>query len=185
MPIEAKILDALFFLLFLFILYLCIYVGRIIAIDYGKKRTGLAVTDEQQRIATPLDTVPTASLVSYLVSYMSREPVEAMVIGWPVQLDGTPSETQKQYVEPAIRQLRKIFPDIRLETMDERFTSKMAFQSMIDGGLRKKDRRDKGTIDRVSAVILLQSYLIRQQMEAERTAAQSENRTAASASFLI
>ena len=159
------------------------HVGRIIAIDYGKKRTGLAVTDEQQRIATPLDTVPTANLMAYLVGYTAREPVEAMVIGWPVRLDGTPSETQKQYVEPALRQLRKNFPDIRLETMDERFTSKMAFQSMIDGGLRNKDRRDKGTFDRVSAVILLQSYLTRQQMEAERAAAQPDNRTVASASL--
>ena len=155
--------------------------GRIIAIDYGRKPTGLAVTDEQQRIATPLDTVPTVDLVTYLAGYTAREPVEAMVIGCPVRLDGSPSETQQQYVEPAIRQLRRKFPDIRLETMDERFTSKMAFQSMIDGGLRRKDRRDKGTIDRVSAVILLQSYLTRRQMEAERAVAQPDNPAATSA----
>ena len=132
--------------------------ARILAIDYGKKRTGLAVTDPLQMIASGLQTLPSAEVIRFLQDYFSKEAVECVVIGYPVKLNNTPSEAVR-YVNEFIRKFVKSFPTIQLVQYDERFTSKMAFQAMIDGGLKKKQRQDKAMIDKVSAVILLQSYL--------------------------
>ena len=132
--------------------------GRIMAIDYGVRRTGLAVTDPERIIASALDTVETPALPQYLKDYCSREAVDIFVVGEARQMDGTPSESM-QYIEPFVARLRTMFPDKEVARIDERFTSKMAFQSMIDSGLKKKDRRDKGRIDRVAATIMLQDYM--------------------------
>lgn len=147
--------------------------GRILAIDYGRKRTGLAVTDPMRLIASPLETVPTSDLMGFLTSYMAKEPVDLMVIGKPTMLNGMPSETEKVYIEPAVKALRNRFPNVTVEMMDERFTSKIAFRSMIDGGLKKSGRQDKATIDKVSAALLLQSYLTQEQIRGEREASSS------------
>jgi len=132
--------------------------ARIMAIDYGRKRTGLAVTDELQLIATPLSTVDTPKLAQYLADYCRREPVERFVVGLAKHMDNTPSESA-QYIEPFVQQLALQFPDIPISRIDERFTSKMAFQSMIDGGLRKKQRQNKALIDTLSAVLILQNFM--------------------------
>ena len=140
---------------------------RILAIDYGRKRVGLAVTDMLQIIATALETVHANEVLGYLAKYTEIEPVELFVIGMPKNLNNMPAEAA-QYVEPFIKQLKKKFPDIPIETIDERFTSKIAFRSMIDGGVKKMDRRNKETIDKVSAVIILQSYLEARQIRNDR-----------------
>ncbi len=132
--------------------------SRIMAIDYGQKRVGLAVTDEGQIIATALDTVHVKDIFQYLKQYVEKENVSSFVVGDPKQLNNTASESAR-FVDPFVKKLRKEFPDIRVERYDERFTSKMAFQSMIDMGMKKKDRREKANIDKISAVILLQSYM--------------------------
>lgn len=132
--------------------------GRIMAIDYGKKRTGLAVTDPVRIIATALTTVETPTLMHYLKDYCAREEVDIFVVGEAKHMDNTPSESM-QYIEPFVAELRSQFPDKEVARVDERFTSKIAFQSMIDSGLRKKQRRNKGMIDQVSATIILQSYM--------------------------
>ncbi len=132
--------------------------SRIMAIDYGQKRVGLAVTDEAQIIATALDTVHVKDIFQYLKQYVEKENVSSFVVGEPKQLNNTPSESVR-FVDPFVKKLRKEFPLINVERYDERFTSKMAFQSMIDMGMKKKDRRDKANIDKISAVILLQSYM--------------------------
>lgn len=137
--------------------------GRILAIDYGRKRTGLAVTDRLQLIATALDTIPSQTLVDYLTHYFAQESVETIVVGKPLMLNGSSSETEEIYVMPMVKNLKRVFPNLEIVMWDERFTSKIAFQSMIAGGLKKKDRQEKGTIDRVSAVLLLQSYLEQKQ----------------------
>lgn len=129
------------------------------AIDYGRKRTGLAVTDPMQLISTGLTTVSTHDLIAFLDDYLTRETVDAFVVGYPLFADGTPSETAITYVDPFIRRLRNHFPKQSVTLLDERFTSKMAFQAMIDGGLKKKARARKETIDTVSAVILLQDFM--------------------------
>jgi len=131
---------------------------RIVGIDYGKKRVGLAVTDPLHLFATALDTVAAADVLNYLKQYMKKEPVERFVVGYPKNLNNAPAEAA-QYVEAFLKQLQHLFPAIPVTLIDERFTSKMAFQAMIDGGVKKMDRRNKGTIDKVSAVIILQSYL--------------------------
>jgi len=128
------------------------------AIDYGQKRVGLAVTDEAQIIATALDTVHVKDIFQYLKQYLKKENVSSFVVGEPKQLNNKPSESVR-FVDPFVKKLRKEFPLINVERYDERFTSKMAFQSMIDMGMKKKDRRDKANIDKISAVILLQSYM--------------------------
>lgn len=128
------------------------------AIDYGRKRTGLAVTDELKLIATGLTTVETPKLMEFLTNYVSREQVECFVVGEAKRMDNTPSESA-QYIEPFVIKLKEKFPDIPVERIDERFTSKIAFQAMIDGGLKKKQRQNKALIDTVSAVIILQSYM--------------------------
>lgn len=132
--------------------------GRIMAIDYGKKRTGLAVTDPVRIIATALTTVATPTLLSYLKDYCAREEVDLFVVGEARHMDGTPSESM-QYIEPFVEELKRTFPDKEVARVDERFTSKIAFQTMIDSGLRKKQRRDKGMIDQIAATIILQSYM--------------------------
>lgn len=132
------------------------------AIDYGRKRTGLAVTDELQLIATALTTVETPKLMDYLSNYVAKEPVECFVVGEAKRMDNTPSESA-QYIEPFVVKLKEKFPSIPVKRIDERFTSKMAFQAMIDGGLKKKQRQNKALIDTVSAVIILQSYMQRTQ----------------------
>jgi putative holliday junction resolvase len=132
--------------------------GRILAIDYGQKRVGIAVTDEQKIIANALTTVHSKDVISFLKDYNSKENLELFVIGEPKQMNNLPSESAK-FVEIFIKKLKKEFPEIPIKKFDERFTSKIAFQSMIDGGLKKKDRRNKEIIDRISATLILQSYL--------------------------
>lgn len=132
--------------------------GRIVAIDYGRKRTGLAVTDTLQLIAGGLATVPSGELTAYLAAYAAREPVERFVVGLPKQMNNEPSENM-HYVEAFVTHLRRTLPEIPVEYYDERFTSVMAHQAMIDGGLRKKKRQDKRLVDEISAVIILQAYL--------------------------
>lgn len=132
--------------------------GRILAIDYGKKRVGLAVTDPLQMIATRLETVATSEIWSSLERYFQTETVERVVVGYPLQLNNQASEAV-EYINPFLKTFQKKFPAMPIEQVDERFTSKLAFQAMIDSGLKKSDRRNKGLIDGVSATIILQSYL--------------------------
>lgn len=132
--------------------------GRILAIDFGLKRTGIAVTDPLQIIANGLDTVPTHTLLAFLNSYFEKEIVDLVVIGMPKNLDNTDTDSTAE-VRIFIKSFRKKFPLVPLVEHDERFTSKLAMQAMIAGGMSKKDRREKGTVDRVSATIILQSYL--------------------------
>ena len=130
--------------------------GRILAIDYGRKRTGIAVTDTLQMIANGLTTVPSGELVAWLSGYVSKEPVDLFVVGQPKQMNNEPSENTK-YVEAFVT--HRTIPDIPVEYYDERFTSVLAHKAMLDGGLKKKKRQDKGLVDEISAVIILQSYL--------------------------
>lgn len=132
--------------------------GRILAIDYGKKRVGLAVTDPMQMIASPLTTIAANEIEPFLTDYLQKEEVDEFVIGYPVQMNNKPSESVK-YIDPFLKRLQKLFPDKPVHLLDERFTSKMALRTMIDGGVRKKDRRDKSMVDRISASIILQSFL--------------------------
>lgn len=132
--------------------------ARILAIDYGKKRTGLAVTDPLKIIATGLATVDTDQLIWYLKQYFAKEAVERILLGYPRQLDGSDNDITPK-VDKLFGQLQKLFPDIPAQLVDERFTSKMAFQAMIDSGLKKKDRQDKALVDEISATILLQGYM--------------------------
>ncbi len=134
--------------------------GRILAIDFGQKRVGLAVTDPMQMIATRLTTIPTNEIWIFLKDYFSKENVEKIIIGYPVQMNNQPSQAV-QYINPFLKKFQKEYPEMPIEQVDERFTSKMAFQTMIDAGLKKKDRQNKETIDGVSATIILQSYLER------------------------
>ena len=132
--------------------------GRLLAIDYGRKRCGLAVTDVLQIVATALDTVPSAQLIPYIKSYVARERVDEIIVGLPKTLDGQPSESMR-YITPAINRLRKELPYIEIKFFDERFTSTLAHRAMIDSGVKKSDRRDKAAIDRMAAVIILNGYL--------------------------
>lgn len=132
--------------------------SRIIAIDYGKKRTGIAVTDPLQIIANGLTTVPTHQLVDFLLDYVRREPVERIVVGHPKQMNNEDSENMKNIV-PFLNRLRKLLPDMPVELVDERFTSVLAHQAILAGGLKKKDRQNKALVDEISATIILQSYL--------------------------
>jgi len=133
--------------------------GRIIGIDYGGKRAGIAVTDPLQMIAGGLETIASDDVEKWLEIYNANEPVERIVVGCPVMLNGSESDTMTLYVQPFVNRLRKKFPNMLIETLDERFTSKMAVRTMIDGGMKKKNRRNKANIDKISATILLQSYL--------------------------
>ena len=132
--------------------------SRILALDYGEKRIGIAVTDEMQIIASGLTTVPTAEIFDFLDDYVKKENVELFLIGEPKQMNNTASESEK-LILPFISQLTKRFGQIPIKRVDERFTSKMAFQTMIDSGLTKKQRQNKALIDEISATIILQSYL--------------------------
>jgi len=132
--------------------------GRIIAIDYGTKRTGVAVTDPGQMIASPVETVPSHELMNYLQTYFAREQVELLVVGHPRQMDYSESESMKQ-IRFFVDAFKKRFTEIPVEWMDERFTSKMALDAMIAGGMKKSDRRVKGQVDKVSAALILQSFL--------------------------
>ena len=132
--------------------------ARIIAIDYGAKRTGIAVTDPLGIIAQPLETVATHTLMDFLRGYIARESVERIIVGLPKQMDGSNSENF-QRIEPFINRLRKELPSIPVEYYDERFTSVLAHRAMIDGGVGKMARRDKAMVDRISAAIILQGYM--------------------------
>lgn len=137
--------------------------GKILAIDYGKKRTGIAITDDMQIIASGLTTVASDSAIAFLADYFSKENVVKVLIGEPKQMDGTPSESTP-IIEAFVRKFKTAFPEMEVVRVDERFTSKMAFQAMIDSGLKKKQRRDKGLIDEISATILLRDYLSRKML---------------------
>lgn len=131
---------------------------RLIAIDYGTKRTGLAVTDTLGIIAQPLETVDTKVLERYLADYFSREEVSTIVVGYPRRLDGSPSDTMR-FVEPLIGRLRHAYPDKRVVAYDERFTSVLAQRTILESGIGKMARRDKSLVDKVSAAIILQDYM--------------------------
>lgn len=133
---------------------------RILALDYGLKRTGIAVTDELQIIASGLTTVPSETIISFLKDYFAKEDVIKVLIGEPKQMNGQPSESTP-VIEKFVAEFKTNFPDIIVERVDERFTSKMALQTMIDSGLKKKQRQNKGLIDEIAATILLQEYLTR------------------------
>ena len=132
--------------------------ARIVAFDYGHKRIGLAVTDELQIIASGIETVDTKNIFSFLNKYLATENVELFIVGEPKQMNNTASESEA-FIKPFIEKLASTYPKIPIKRVDERFTSKMAFQSMIDGGLKKKQRQNKALIDKISATIILQTYL--------------------------
>ncbi len=132
--------------------------GRILGIDYGRKRTGVAVTDPLGIVAGNLATVPTHTLMQFIQDYIGREQVDRIVIGNPMQLNGQPSDSMK-YITPFVNKLRKVLPDMPLVMYDERFTSTIAHQAMIDGGMKKSDRRDKSRVDAIAATIILNDYL--------------------------
>ncbi len=132
--------------------------GRILAIDFGRKRTGLAVTDPLRITANGLETVATHEAIAYIEKYIAKEPVDLFVIGKPTQMNGEDSESMK-YLKPFASQLAKKFPDIQIVYVDERFTSVLAHRAMLEGGLKKKDRQNKTLVDKISATIILQSYL--------------------------
>ena len=132
--------------------------NRTIGIDYGKARVGVAVSDPLGIFASPLETVPAAKIIEYLQKYAAAEPVERFVVGWPLNLDGRPAAAAED-VEIFLKRLRKAFPGVSVELEDERFTSVLAHRAMIDGGMKKSERRDKASVDRISAAIILQSYL--------------------------
>jgi len=129
-----------------------------LAIDYGKARTGLAVTDPLQLIANGLTTVETSKLEAFILDYINKEEVERIVIGRPTQMNGEDSENMRR-ITPFVNRLHKILPDVPVEFVDERFTSVLAHRAMLDGGLRKKARQNKALVDEISATIILQSYM--------------------------
>ena len=133
---------------------------RILSIDYGLKRTGIAVTDELQIIASGLTTITSETAISFLTAYFNKENVAKVLIGEPKQMNGEPSESTA-IIEEFVKKFSKAFPEMKIIRVDERFTSKMAFQTMIDSGLNKKKRQDKALVDEISATIMLQDYLTR------------------------
>ena len=132
--------------------------GRILAIDYGRKRTGLAVTDVLRITANPLLTIETGQLIAWLTDYFAHEPVDEVVIGHPTQMNGQESESMN-YIRPFMGVFKKTFPTIPITMYDERFTSVLAHRAMIDGGLKKKARQDKAVVDKIAACIILEDYL--------------------------
>ncbi|MDA8685879.1 Holliday junction resolvase RuvX [Robiginitalea sp.] len=132
--------------------------ARIMALDYGKKRTGIAVTDPLQLIASGLQTVPTSDLLSYLERYLKEETLDCIVVGEPRQMDYSPSEVETD-IQVFLNRLTNRFPGLTIARQDERFTSKMAVQAMIQGGMKKKKRQDKAAVDQISATLILQAYL--------------------------
>ncbi len=143
--------------------------SRLLALDYGTKRVGVAATDVSQLIASPLTTVPTHELLAWLKTYLATEPVAALIVGLPRHLDGGPTDTTP-HVVGLVRTLRKQFPDVPLHTVDERFTSTMAHQTMLAGGLGRKARQDKAMVDKISAAIILQSFMESRANDAARAA---------------
>jgi putative Holliday junction resolvase len=133
--------------------------ARILCIDYGGKRTGIAVTDPLQIIATGLTTIDTREFIAFLRNYIAKEPVERIIIGMPLNMDDTATHATP-LVEQAIKQLQKQFPTIPVETVDERYTSKMAKAAMLEMGMKKKQRRDKKLVDEIAATIMLQEYML-------------------------
>lgn len=132
--------------------------ARILGIDYGRKRTGVAVTDPLQIVAGAIGTLPTHTVLQFIKDYVAREAVELIVVGQPTQLNGEPSESMR-YITPFVNTLRKQLPGVPVVMYDERFTSTIAHQAMIDGGMKKSDRRDKGRVDSIAATIILNDYL--------------------------
>lgn len=141
--------------------------GRILALDYGRKRTGIAVTDPLQIIANGLDTVPTHTLDQFLADYLAKNQVDAVVVGMPRQADGTPSESYT-YIKPFVEKLWKKYPELNIELHDERYTSVLAMRAMIDGGVKKSDRQNKALVDKISATIILQSWLEQREIQQNR-----------------
>ena len=135
-----------------------LFMGRILAIDYGRKRTGIAVTDPLQIIANGLTTVLTAQLMAFLTDYMAKETVDRVIIGLPKQMNNEASDNMAN-ITPFVNRFKKLFPNVPIEYVDERFTSVLAHRAMIDGGLKKKDRQNKALVDEISATIILQSYM--------------------------
>ena len=136
---------------------------RIIGIDYGRKRVGVAVSDPLRIFASALETVPSAKIIDYLKRYAEKEPVERFVVGYPMNLDNKPAAAAAD-VDIFLKQLKKNFPSIPVSLEDERFTSVLAHRAMIDGGVRKMDRRDKAAVDKVSAALILQTWLDREKL---------------------
>lgn len=134
--------------------------GRVLAIDYGKKRVGVAVTDPMKMIANGLTTVHPNELLDFLAGYLQKEQVETIVVGYPKQMNNKDSESV-QYIKPFLKKLKKKFPDMTVELEDERFTSSMAQDAMLQGGMKKKQRQNKANVDKISATIILQSFLER------------------------
>lgn len=132
--------------------------GRIIGIDFGRKRTGIAVTDPLKIVANGLTTEPSHTVVDFLVKYIEKENVEKIVVGLPKQLNGQPSESM-QYITPFLNRLKKVLPQIPVVMYDERFTSTLAHKAMLDGGMKKKDRQNKEIVDTIAATIILNDYL--------------------------
>lgn len=132
--------------------------SRILAIDYGRKRSGIAVTDVLQLIPNGLTTIPSHQLLQFVLDYVDKEPVERILVGLPKQMNNEASENMK-YIEPFVRSLKKRLPSIPIEYVDERFTSVMAHRTMLEAGLKKKDRQNKALVDEISATIILQTYL--------------------------
>ena len=141
--------------------------GRIMAIDYGQKRVGIAVTDENRIISTGLTTVHVKDIMDFLKNYLSREKVDCIVVGEPKDMKNRASDASR-FIEPFVKHLKKQFPGIAVERMDERFTSQMAFQTMIDAGLSKKGRQNKELVDSISATLILQSYMEKLLLENQR-----------------
>jgi len=141
--------------------------GRILAIDYGQKRVGFAATDELRICANGLDTVHVSKAFDFIVQYLSKEKVDIIVIGEPKTMNFEASDSSR-YIEPFVNRLKKAFPDLKIDRYDERFTSKMAFQTMIEAGLSKKQRTNKELVDMISATIILQSYMQQIEIETER-----------------
>ena len=140
------------------IVFLSPIMSRILAIDYGRKRTGVAVSDAIQIIANGITTVPTHELFDFITGYVQKEPVERILVGLPKQMNNEASESMK-YIDPFVRSLKKRLPEIPVEFVDERFTSVLAHRTMLEAGLKKKDRQNKALVDEISATIILQTYL--------------------------
>ncbi len=138
--------------------------GRILAIDYGRKRTGLAVTDMLRITANPLLTIETSELMNWLTDYFTKEQVDEVVIGHPTQMNGQESESMN-YIRPFLGVFKKTFPDKPITMYDERFTSVLAHRAMIDGGMKKKDRQNKAVVDKIAACIILEGYLEKLRVE--------------------
>lgn len=132
--------------------------NRIVGIDYGRARVGVAVSDPLKIFASPVETVPSAKIIEYLQKYALSETIERFVVGWPLNLNGAPAQAAPD-VEGFLKRLRKAFPEVPVTLEDERFTSVLAHRAMIDGGMKKSERRDKASVDRISAAIILQAYL--------------------------